>query len=238
MTIRFVAIAMLLTLSSLLKSQTVLFMHTACPEEVTEKLHYLRAEFGKNKSYPLEEELQILAALSFYPELKETKIEFRDGLIKTSLQARPDWYSLFKSRKNRKYLILTNHDVCNPVAPCNSDFDSQVGFYAHELGHIVDYETMTKRELIVCGVKYVFSSEYKKSIEQKTDLIAIQHGAGYLKYHASCFVFYKSEADPVYLERKKRLYFSPEEILKLTNQHFESANESESESLFAFPFVK
>lgn len=208
---------LLLFSANILLCQNLEFAREICAEEQKHNIETLRDSFGTNKEYPETEELQILLALSFYPELKATDIEFRYAILECSLQARPKYYSLLRSRSGRKYVILINEDQESPVHPSKSGFAAQVGFFTHELAHIVDYETMTKRKLVATAWKYNMNPEFKKNLEQKTDMIAIEHGAGYLKYHASCFIFYESEASEKYLEKKKRFYFSPEEILERTN---------------------
>lgn len=206
-----------LLFANILFGQNLEFARELCAEEQIHNLEELKKEFGVNKEYPEEMELQIFLALSFYPELKETDIEFRKAILECSLQARPKYYSLLRSRAGRKYVILINEDEESPVHPSKSDFAAQVGFFAHELAHIVDYEKLTKRELVSTAWRYYFNPEFKKKVEQKTDKIAIERGAGYLKYHASCFVFYQSNASKKYLDKKKRFYFTPEQILELTN---------------------
>ena len=53
-------------------------------------------------------EKETLKALSYYPDLKDTKIElrFKKNIKKSTMQARPSFASFFRSRKNRSYLIL------------------------------------------------------------------------------------------------------------------------------------
>jgi len=197
--------------------QNLEFAHHVCAEDHEQNLEDLKKTYGKNKKYPESMALQIFLALSFYPELKETNIEFKKAILDCSLQARPKYFSLLRSRANRRYVILINEDEANPVHPSKSGFEAQVGFFSHELAHISDYETLTKGELLSTAWKYYFSPEFKKELEQKTDLIAIERGAGYLKYHASCFVFYESNASEEYIEKKKKFYFTPEQILEKTD---------------------
>jgi len=199
-------------------SQNLEFAHHVCAEDHELNLETLKETYGKNKKYPESLALQIFLALSFYPELKEVDIEFKKAIINCSLQARPKYFSLFSSRANRKYIILINDDEENPVHPSKSAFQAQVGFFSHELAHISDYENLTKGQLISTAWNYYFDPEFKKEMEQKTDLIAIERGAGYLKYHASCFVFYESNASEEYIENKKKFYFTPEQILEKTNE--------------------
>src|SRR5436189_4098769 len=49
----------------------------------------LRNEFGNKKIIPAEIEVECLAALSFYPELKNTDIEFRFGNLNFTMISKP-----------------------------------------------------------------------------------------------------------------------------------------------------
>jgi hypothetical protein len=50
------------------------------------------------------------------------------------------------------------------------------GWFAHELGHIVDYEIRSNVSMIGYGLKYTFSDSFKKACEHQADSIAIEHG--------------------------------------------------------------
>src|SRR5258706_8119193 len=65
----------------------------------------LKNEFGKNKQYLQQYEKQILVALSYYPELKKTRVFFRIKKRHTSLTTRSAWGGLLKSQVKRNYVI-------------------------------------------------------------------------------------------------------------------------------------
>src|SRR6266403_1361613 len=69
-------------------------------------LSELRNEFGNKKIIPADLELECLAALSFYPELKNTDIEFRFGQLNFTMVSKPKFRSVLKNKTERKYLIL------------------------------------------------------------------------------------------------------------------------------------
>lgn len=52
-------------------------------------------------------------ALSHYPQLKNTSItfKFKRKIKKSTMLAQPDFWSLFKSRKKRKYKILISEKI-------------------------------------------------------------------------------------------------------------------------------
>jgi len=52
------------------------------------------------------------------------------------------------------------------------------GWFAHELGHVVDYESYSNLGMISYGIKYLSSKSFKKEIEHRADEYAIDHGFG------------------------------------------------------------
>lgn len=50
------------------------------------------------------------------------------------------------------------------------------GWFAHELGHVSDYEQYSNFGMIVYGLKYIFSDSFKKKVEHDADYIALKKG--------------------------------------------------------------
>lgn len=50
------------------------------------------------------------------------------------------------------------------------------GWFAHELGHVSDYEQYSNLGMIVYGLKYIFSESFKKKVEHDADYIALKKG--------------------------------------------------------------
>lgn len=83
---------------------------TFSPNSISaDKLSELKKVFGLNKTIPVEYEKQILIALSFFPELKSHRIEFRMNNIQTTMSCRPNAASLMR-RYNREYVIYIDND--------------------------------------------------------------------------------------------------------------------------------
>src|SRR5438105_740700 len=78
-------------------------------------------EFCHNKQIPSQIEKNVLTALSFYPELKNTTIDFIfKRKIKTSvMQAQPVFNTLLGKRRNRRYRInISEHfELINSQMP-------------------------------------------------------------------------------------------------------------------------
>lgn len=137
--------------------------------------------FGNNKKIPSSYKKQILYALSFFPELVDTKIEFQlkktqGGIIST----RPTIGSLLRKSSNRTYIVVINDSTKGRTLPtfANSNMNGQIGILGHELCHIVDFNNMTGFGLLGLGVSHI-SRSYLDRFEYKTDSLTIERGLGY-----------------------------------------------------------
>src|SRR6476659_3042617 len=104
-------------------------------------LSALRNEFGNKKIFPAEIEMECLAALSFYPELKNTDIEFRFGNLNFTMISKPRFKSILKDRTQRQYVIIIQKPGLskNNLEWKELSFNAMVGWIGHELGHILHY---------------------------------------------------------------------------------------------------
>jgi len=146
--------------------------------------------FAKNKKIPKEIREQALIALSFYPELEDTKIIFRLKKRKTPLTSRPRISNVFRGKKNRTYVITISSETKHYLAPIlfsNLPYNAQVGVLGHEIGHIVEYKTKSSLQLIGLSFK-LFNSDYVDSFEFNTDKRTVEHGLGYQLLDWSIFV--------------------------------------------------
>lgn len=136
---------------------------------------------GKNKKIPAAYRKQILYALSFFPELTNTKINFQvkkstGGIIST----RPTTGSLLKRSSKRTYIVVINDSIKGRTLPtfANCNVDGQVGILGHELCHIVDFNSMTGFGLARLGASHI-SRSYLDKFEYRTDSMNIERGLGY-----------------------------------------------------------
>src|SRR5437867_2867045 len=77
----------------------------------------LKQSFGKNKTIPAVYEKQILIALSYFPELKNTHIEFLIKHAYTPLSTRPFWLSFADAEKSRTYIITISDCTIPKLSP-------------------------------------------------------------------------------------------------------------------------
>jgi len=156
-------------------------------------------------------------ALLKYPELQNVKLKFVSvEKSKLAHQALPYTFSIFRSRKNRKYKIIIASDQCGELDSTlfkNLDYKSQVGVLAHELAHILDYVNSSGIRIITKGISYKLSKKFRKSYERKTNIEAMRRGFTQEILSWSNEVY-------TYLDRDGRgdYYHSPLEIRQIISQ--------------------
>ena len=165
---------------------------------------------------------EIKMALSYYTELKNTQIKFKfkKNIKKSTMQARPSFGSFFRSKKNRRYMILISETfkISNKkFLTKNIPSDILIGWIGHELGHIMDYQGRSKLNLINFGVKYLFSESHIVEAERAADTFAVNHGMGDYILKTKDFILNHADINEKYVKRIKRFYLSPEEIMELVN---------------------
>jgi hypothetical protein len=175
---------------------------------------------------PKEHELAIAVALSYYPELADTKIKFKYQKINTTLNARPTVISLlFSKREDRIYILrLNNSSKDSVISVSNVPFNAKIGLFAHEFSHFTDYSKKSVFGIIGRGISYT-SKKSKASFEKEIDLKTIQRGLGWQLYDWSYFVLNVSTADMKYKEFKKETYMTPESILEIIKSTYIRSDE-------------
>lgn len=191
------------------------------PRMNNEYLHN-RKVYGVNKSMPAEFEKQILTALSYFPELRETKITFT--LIKGNsgvIETRPEWLSIFRNSRSRAYVVFIGDSSAKYSPPFkfrDSPVDGQVGIIGHELSHILYFSGKNTFGLLKTGIAHV-STRYMDNFENKTDSVCIERGFGYQLidwniYLRKAFGMKDPEngPDPFLNDTTRERYMSPERI--------------------------
>lgn len=165
---------------------------------------------------------EINTALEYYPELKETSIEFRfkPNIKKSTMQARPTFGSFFRTKKNRKYVVLISETFKisdKKFLTTHIPSDILIGWIGHELGHIIDYQDRSKFNLIWFGIKYVLSDNHIVEAERAADTYAVSHGMEDYILKTKDFIINNAEITQTYKLRIQKYYLSPEEIMDIVN---------------------
>lgn len=149
-------------------------------------------EFFKDSTYSIEGAFanakiaknykkQIEIALSYYPELRDTKIIFKEKATLIPLQARPTVWSVFQRKKNRTYMITISTKTIKSLEPIllkNLSFNAQIGVLGHEISHIAEFYDKSGWFFIKLFIMHL-SRSYMDKFEYNTDQRAIDHGLGY-----------------------------------------------------------
>ncbi len=178
-----------------------------------------QAQYGQNKQIPASIRQNVLKALSFYPELKETHISFIfKPSIKTSvMQAQPVYSTLLGRKKNRRYRINISLEfklVQSHLPILTIPDEVMIGWIGHELGHILDYEGKSNMEMISFGYRYVFHSSFVKHAEMLADSYAVERGMGNYIVATKRFILDHAELPQSYKDKISRLYLSPDIIVE------------------------
>ncbi|MEO9894425.1 hypothetical protein [Aurantibacter sp.] len=160
-------------------------------------------------------------ALSYYPELEQTAIQFKfkKKIKKSTMQAQPLFKTLFS--KKRYYVILISEKfTIGDTSYLTKDIpkDILIGWIGHELGHIMDYQNKSAFGLIWFGIKYVFSKNHIKTAERAADTYAVNSGMENYILKTKNFILKQAGIPEKYRNRIKTLYLSPEEIMQLIEE--------------------
>jgi hypothetical protein len=176
----------------------------------------LRKEFSRNKEIPAEYEKEILAALSHYPELKDTKIKFKlTNHHPVPYGTTPSLDSVFKSPSDRRYTISILEKAKEPeesALVCNLPFEARIGVIGHELAHVAQFQSCSRFGLASLLASYAIPF-FRKRIEKGADKRTIFHGLGKELLMHAIFI----RGIPGYVQQRKELnrnYLKPFEIKK------------------------
>jgi hypothetical protein len=173
-------------------------------------------ELRKNKRIPEKYADVILEALSHYPELRDTRIDFRlKKHASVPYGTKPSVFTLHKPANKRKYIIVLLEDASGPMEMAlfkNLSRTAQLGVIGHELNHVIQFNRCSPGKLMRLLFSYLIPA-FKKKIERSADLATIEHGLGRELYVHAVYI----RCIPGYTEQRKdieKYYLKPREILK------------------------
>ena len=174
----------------------------------------------RNKRIPGKYMAVILEALMHYPELHDTRIDFRLTYSgKIPYGTRPSVFTLFKQPRRRKYIITLLEDATGPMEMAlfkNMSRTAQLGVIGHELNHVVQFKSRTTKQLLRLLLSYSIPY-FKKRIERNADIATIEHGLGRELYVHAVYI----RCIPGYTEQRKdinKYYLKPQEILRMLKE--------------------
>jgi hypothetical protein len=99
-------------------------------------------------------------------------------LKSSTMQARPVFGLSQIFGESRRYRLNVAKKILDSGELKVADLPEKVlrGWFAHELGHIVDYENHSNIGMIAYGIRYSLFDHYKREREHEADSIAIRYG--------------------------------------------------------------
>ncbi|PHN06381.1 hypothetical protein [Flavilitoribacter nigricans] len=144
----------------------------------------------------------------------------RKPVSDTTMRAQPVINFDFWNRKKRHYRIdISNHTELEQHVPI-PDLPEEVlvGWFAHELGHIVDYQHRSAFGMIRFGLGYLLMPTFRIGAERQADIYAIDRGFGNTLLATKTFILEQSTLPDHYKKRIQKYYMSPDEIATLLNE--------------------
>lgn len=175
-----------------------------------------------NKIIPHTIEAEVLTALSYFPELEYIPIEFKfkNNIKRSTMQAQPKFKTLLRPRKQREYNILISSSIQigdTSIAITEMPKPVLIGWIGHELGHVMDYESMTNTQLMAFGLDYVLSDKAVIHAERLADHYAVKNGMKDYILATKNYILNHAGISESYKNRIKKYYVSPEEIMEMVD---------------------
>lgn len=185
--------------------------------EVDSNYYYeLLDEFGSNKTLALGFEYQCLLALSHYPELKETPIDFLVQPAFIPLSSRPNPVTVVFPWIQRRYMVVISDasvEYFEKILLKNTPFNGQVGIIGHELAHTLYYQDKSALQLAKIAYQYEYDNVFHDAFERATDKRAVAHGLGYQLYDYAFFVRIAfGDTQKQIANERGNTYLSPNEL--------------------------
>ncbi len=151
---------------------------------------------------------------TYFPELNSAPLKIK--FFKSSayyLQSQPILKTLTKNRTKREYSVQIN----TKLLACPPSEEALKAILVHELEHIKDYTKMSSAQIAGLGIKMTISRKFRTKYERATDEKALYKGLGQGLIEYRKWIYKK--LTPKQLLKKKRFYYTPEEIAEWSSHH-------------------
>lgn len=138
---------------------------------------------------------------------------------RSTMQAQPvvGTKGLFSSIKRYKVVLSTFVKDTDSLRVADLPEEVLVGWFAHELGHLVDYERFSRFGMLRFGLRYLTSARFKQSAEHAADRVAISHGFHEEIIATKEFILCNDLMGEKYKAQIRRFYMSVEQVEMCVN---------------------
>lgn len=157
-----------------------------------------------------------IEVLERYESLKDYKIILRQQQVKSAtMMAQPifNFTSFFGGVKSYKVKLGIYVRDSDTLKVDQMSKNVLIGWFAHELGHIVDYAPYSNWRMIQYGFKYLTSEKFMRDVEYTADLIAIEHGFTTEIIAAKRYIMENDLMEQKYKDKISKYYMSIEDVI-------------------------
>jgi len=163
-------------------------------------------------------------ALEGYPEFKDHDIILRQRTLRDMTMRAQPLFNLGIFRRGRRDYRIDLQDytrINDQISVDELEHDVMVGWFAHELGHVMDYFNRPWYNLLGFGLGYLLFPTFRVGAERKADLFAIEHGFADEVLATKHFLLNESSIPNSYKDRLNRYYMTPEEVQLIVEKKLE-----------------
>ena len=156
--------------------------------------------------------------LDRFEPLHKHHIQLRQkNLDKVTMRAQPMMTSNFFFTGERSYNVDYTARTKIDSALSTSELPKEVlrGWFAHELGHIMDYQKRSWSNLLAFGATYLWSEPGRRTIERMADMYAIKYGFKSEILATQEFILSHVNLNESYRKQIMKYYLSPMEIASI-----------------------
>lgn len=150
-----------------------------------------------------------------YDILHDYEITLSQKPVKSStMQAQPivSLKSLFTGVKRFQVKLAVYVKGSEDIKVSELPEDVLIGWFAHELGHLVDYVPRSNVGMMIYGIRYVTSDKYKRKVEYEADNIAVENGFASSIIQTKKFILENEFLNDSYKEIIRKYYMSIEDV--------------------------
>jgi hypothetical protein len=152
---------------------------------------------------------------SSFEALEEVKLVLRGTQIKGStMQAQPIIRpsSFIRGRMDYRIRLAEYVRDSDELRVDQLSDEVLVGWFAHELGHVVDYLNRSGIQMLLFGIQYLSSAHFRRQAEHRADQIAAKHGFHREVLETKKFLFHHDMIDPLYRKKMQKYYMSIDDL--------------------------
>ncbi len=157
---------------------------------------------------------------SFQPLHKQVIVLRKRRIRLSTMRARPILNRHFFSKNKRQYTVEYSKYTKMDPSMRTRDLPPDVlrGWFAHELGHIMDYLDRSWIKLLQWGVNYAISRHARMGMEKMADLHALKFGFTKEIITTKQYILEHTHLASKYRKQIGKYYLSPEEIERMANE--------------------